>query len=202
MAVKDHSLDPKITEAARAEFLEKGFEKASVHQIAKRAGITTGALYTRYSGKDELFTSLVVEPMREAAGKAQSFYGLYMEAQQSRDPEKILEVIRTEERFYLDMLFEYYDACVLMFCRSAGSSLEQQLKAMMEMKTQSTLDFLRELSGTEADLDGVALIMNEQFSIYRQVLEKGYSKEKAISCLAQVEHFLEAGWRALFEEIL
>ena len=202
MAVKDHSLDPKITEAAKAEFMEKGFRKASVHQIARRAGITTGALYTRYSGKDALFSSLVEEPLKQAMGEMQPFDTLYMEAQKSRDPEKILEVIRAEERFYLDMLFDYYDVCVLMFCRSGGSQLEMNLKAMMEYKTQTTLDFLRELTGTQEDLDGIALIMNEQFSIYRQVLEKGYTKEKAVQCMQQVERFLEAGWRALFEEIL
>ena len=202
MAVKDHRLDPKITEAARAEFLEKGFQKASVHQIARRAGITTGALYTRYSGKDELFASLVVEPLKQAMEEPRPFDTLYIEAQESRDPEKILEVIRAEERFYLDMLFDHYDACVLLFCRSEGSRLEAALKAMMDRKTQATLEFLRELSGTRADLDGVGLIMNEQFNLYRQVLEKGYTREKAVQCMSQVERFMEAGWRALFEEIL
>ena len=37
MAVKNHALDQKIVEAARAEFLEKGFRGASLQQIAARA---------------------------------------------------------------------------------------------------------------------------------------------------------------------
>ena len=43
MAVKDHSLDDKIIRAAEAEFLEHGFVAASMHKIAERAGVTTGA---------------------------------------------------------------------------------------------------------------------------------------------------------------
>ena len=59
MAVKDHSLDDKIIRAAEAEFLEHGFVAASMHKIAERAGVTTGALYTRYKNKDALFGSPV-----------------------------------------------------------------------------------------------------------------------------------------------
>lgn len=55
MAVKDHSLDDKIIHAAEDEFLEHGFVAASMHKIADRAGVTTGALYTRYKNKDALF---------------------------------------------------------------------------------------------------------------------------------------------------
>ena len=37
----------KIQEAAMAEFLDKGFQGASLRQIVKNAGVTTGAFYTR-----------------------------------------------------------------------------------------------------------------------------------------------------------
>ena len=50
--------------------------------------------------------------------------------------------------------------------------------------------------------DGIGMIMGEQFHYYQQILEKGYSKEKAVSCMKTVETFLEAGWRDLFERIL
>ena len=48
MANKDHSLDDGIIQAAYAEFLAYGFQKASLHKIAEKAGVTTGAIYTRY----------------------------------------------------------------------------------------------------------------------------------------------------------
>ena len=51
MAVPDHSIDPRILESARKEFLTYGFEKASLKSICEGAGVTTGALYKRYKGK-------------------------------------------------------------------------------------------------------------------------------------------------------
>lgn len=38
-----------IQRAARQEFLEKGFRSASLRNIARAAGVTTGALYGYYA---------------------------------------------------------------------------------------------------------------------------------------------------------
>ena len=59
MSKPDKSIDPKILEAAKKEFLEKGYEKASTNVICKNAGVTWGALQKRYEGKDALFCALV-----------------------------------------------------------------------------------------------------------------------------------------------
>ena len=48
MSKPDKSIDPKILEAAKKEFLEKGYEKASTNVICKNAGVTWGALQKRY----------------------------------------------------------------------------------------------------------------------------------------------------------
>ena len=59
MALRDTSIDPLLLESARHQFIEKGFAKASVLEICKNAGVTTGALYIRYKGKAELYDALV-----------------------------------------------------------------------------------------------------------------------------------------------
>ena len=61
MAKADHTIDPRILQSAKGEFLAHGFEKASLKTICENAEVTTGALYKRYSGKEALFAA-VVEP--------------------------------------------------------------------------------------------------------------------------------------------
>ena len=51
----------KIQQAALDEFSEKGFFGASLRQIVKQAGVTTGAFYGYYSSKEALFAA-IVEP--------------------------------------------------------------------------------------------------------------------------------------------
>lgn len=41
----------KILAAAKAEFLEKGYQSASLRNIVKSAGVTTGAFYGYYSSR-------------------------------------------------------------------------------------------------------------------------------------------------------
>ena len=44
-----------IHRAAKAEFLEKGYKDASLRNIVKSVGMTTGAFYGYYKSKEELF---------------------------------------------------------------------------------------------------------------------------------------------------
>ncbi len=59
MSQADRSIDPRLLECAEKEFLEKGFEKASLRKICREANVTTGALYKRFNGKEELFSAIV-----------------------------------------------------------------------------------------------------------------------------------------------
>ena len=202
MAVRDHSLDGKIIEASRAEFLAHGYQKASLHKIAQQAGITTGALYTRYKNKDALFCSLVEGVLKDVGRQAQPVHDEYYAAQKTADPEQLLAAIRSEEQVYLDLLFDHYEECILFFCRSDGSSIQAMMDRMMALKARQTIDFLKKMARHDIDYDGVELILCEQFRYYRLILEKGFDKERAMRCMATVEEFLDAGWKSIFEKIL
>lgn len=55
----------KIEECARKEFKSKGYVEASLRTIAMEAGTTTGSIYSRYGGKEGLFSALVEPAARE-----------------------------------------------------------------------------------------------------------------------------------------
>jgi AcrR family transcriptional regulator len=49
----------KLIEAAAAVIGEKGFDRASLEEIAARAGMTRGAVYGNFKDKEELFLAVV-----------------------------------------------------------------------------------------------------------------------------------------------
>ena len=49
----------KILNAAKREFLNKGFADTNVRAVAQEAGVTTGALYNLFKNKDGIFEALV-----------------------------------------------------------------------------------------------------------------------------------------------
>ena len=52
-------LSERLLAAAADLFAEKGYEQAGVAEIARRAGVTTGAIYSRYTGKADLLQDAV-----------------------------------------------------------------------------------------------------------------------------------------------
>src|SRR5215468_170973 len=47
-----------LLEAARGLIREKGYEKTTLEAVARRAGMTTGAIYGNFKNRDELFIAL------------------------------------------------------------------------------------------------------------------------------------------------
>src|SRR4051812_36236505 len=49
----------RLIDAAARVFAEKGYDRAGVQEIARRAGLTTGAIYGRFQGKAELLQAAI-----------------------------------------------------------------------------------------------------------------------------------------------
>lgn len=79
----------KIETCAKKEFLEKGYVDASLRNIAANAGTTTGSIYSRYGGKEGLFSAIVESVAIE-------FVCIFREIQEKfhqTDPEKQPEIM-------------------------------------------------------------------------------------------------------------
>jgi AcrR family transcriptional regulator len=58
-----------LLDAARRVFLRAGYHGTSVEAIANEAGLTIGALYSRFEGKADLFLALLEQRMAERASQ-------------------------------------------------------------------------------------------------------------------------------------
>jgi AcrR family transcriptional regulator len=61
----------EILSAANVLFAEQGYHGTSMRQIAEEAGITLGGIYNHFSGKEDIFQSLIIEyhPIAEVVPK-------------------------------------------------------------------------------------------------------------------------------------
>ena len=201
MANRDHSLDDGIIQAAYSEFLAYGFQKASLHKIAEKAGVTTGAIYTRYKNKDALFVSLLQDFFEAMKVLFAPVAEEYEKAKHSAQPEDILRAINAEESIYFRLLTEHYDDCTLFFSRSDGSSVEMILKEIMNTKTKQTVEFFSEVYGKAPNEDAIRLLMGSQFWYFRQLLNEHLDKDEMFDCLCSILDFTNAGWRQLCDTL-
>ena len=62
MSLSEPAIDltrQRLIDAAAAVFTEKGYDRAGVQEIARRAGLTTGAIYGQFRGKAELLQAAI-----------------------------------------------------------------------------------------------------------------------------------------------
>ena len=142
----------KIQEAARAEFLDKGFQGASLRQIVKNAGVTTGAFYGYFSSKEALFNALV-------ESHATALMGKFMEAQISfaeLPEEQQLEHKGVESGTYLDWMVDYIcqhrEPVKLLLTRAEGTSYERFVHNMVDVEVEYTLQYMEVLRHLGKDI--------------------------------------------------
>lgn len=59
MYIKNSGFKDRLIESGKQEFLTYGYAQASLRRICNNAGVTTGAFYSCFSNKEDLFCSIV-----------------------------------------------------------------------------------------------------------------------------------------------
>ena len=97
----DRAIDPRLIESARRHFLNKGFADASLSDICRDAGVTTGALYKRFRGKEALFAASEKDLLDEIDARV----GIYEnEDPSARSDEELLSLWRDTEAGNLEWM--------------------------------------------------------------------------------------------------
>ena len=124
MSVRDTSIDPRLIKSAREEFEKNGFIKADLKTICDNAQVTTGAVYKRYKGKEELFCAVV----KDTADILDGFVAVRAKQFFSEMTDKdVYETWIMNEKFMLDlfkMLWKIRGDFVLLLEKSAGTAYE------------------------------------------------------------------------------
>lgn len=185
--------------AAKAEFLEKGFQSASLRNIVKTAGVTTGAFYGYYDSKEELFEALVRE-------QYDTFMGAYKKTIQEfgeMSPQRQMDNLGTFSfQCVHDMLLYAYDNLTefkLLLCCSDGTPFAGMLDEMVEIETKATHDFQETLDcigkpSPKIDPQLEHILITGMFNAYFELIIHEIPMEQAEIYLSQMWDFYCAGW--------
>lgn len=194
----------KIQQAAIDEFLEKGFRGASLRQIVKHAGVTTGAFYGYFSSKEALFAS-IVEP------HAQAIMANFMQAQLKfadlpKDEQPSHMGIESSSciNWMVNYICDHREAVKLLLLKAEGTSYENFVHNIVEVEVEYTLkymDVLRELGYLVPQLDRTLchIIASGMFGGIFEVVIHDIPKDQAMRDVGQLRAFYTAGWLALME---
>src|SRR5437588_1479794 len=99
----------RLLDAAEAVFARRGFHGASVEEIAREAGATTGALYSNFSGKEDLFLELFEESTAAQVGEYSQIFsaGTTLEEQARGGADRWMQILR-ERPAYFPLFIEFW----------------------------------------------------------------------------------------------
>ena len=189
----------KILQAARKEFIKKGFREASMRNIASAVGISATALYRHYSCKEEIFEA-VVSPAVRAWEK-------FADTESSRETEtareKGLDAMwndNSQTRHMVDLIYGDIDTQRLLFCSSEGTKYADFLSRIVDVVQERTLEFVGELKKNgiavkDFDPKEMHLILSTQYSILLEIVREEYTYEEALSHVATISEFFTQGDR-------
>lgn len=198
MALRDHSLDDKITASAMREFLDKGYTGASLRRIAENAGVTVGAIQTRYRSKDELFCSLLNPLLEDVEAAFRSVKADYYAAD-GAFLTHLEASMRHESEAILHLIFAHYEQAMLLFYRSGGSSLEHYFDMVVKSKIEESIQFFRKVGYAGVDEGLLGLLISAQFDSYRRIVMDCPDRQTAERYMNALMTYHYGGWTALFD---
>lgn len=144
MAKPDHSIDPRILASAKQEFLSLGFEKASLQHICSQAEVTTGALYKRYRGKEDLFCAVVADTVSDLKSILEEKTSVDLHELSDEALIKAWDMDEDYMMWWFRYLYDRHDGFVLLLKCSEGTSYSNFPHDWVETMTDATYDYYRE----------------------------------------------------------
>lgn len=147
----------RLLAAAGEVFAEKGYDRAGVQEIARRAGFTTGAIYGRFRGKADLLLAAI------EAQSQDEFDELFAEYRSKASGGKATEVLASVGSHLVTDEFDNGKALLLEAFVAARREpeLAEMLRQIMEDQEQDLtllIDAAKRTGGLDEQLDSFSVV--------------------------------------------
>ena len=189
----------RIHQAAKAEFLEKGFRGASLRNIVKSVGMTTGAFYGYYKSKEELFEALVGEPHDYLIGRFKDAQREFAQLPHEQQPEVMGDISGLCMYDMLHYAYAHLEECKLILCCSEGTRFSGLIDEMVEIEVESThtyLEVLNELGRPSPKIDPKLehILITGMFHTFFELVIHEMPLRDAENYIREMRAFYTAGW--------
>lgn len=186
----------RIIDIAREEFLQKGFEKASIRTITTRAKTAKSNLYNYFKDKNDLFGS-ILEPTVTNIQK-----GLEL-AKQFNIPKGIDEYTQESQMYVVGVVNQFVAENVteirLLLFKAQGSALENFKYQFLEAFTDNMCSWTKSI---RPDKEISRLFVRSVCSFYLSLVEQAilYGKSEDIQKFQlEFTNFVYHGWKGLLQ---
>ena len=171
MEKTESAVRSRLLEAGKEEFRDKGFLKASLRAICKKADVTTGALYFFFESKAALFEEIV----EETVGEMEQIAGKLTDSQNEEQT-----ISEEYDQLFMEFVWENRDIARILMEGAEGTRYENFWEDTCTKMEQLLQENFRKKCGKEADNDLVHILTGMKMQGYRELLKGNYSREKLL----------------------
>ena len=188
----------RLLECARSEFLDKGFQAASIREIAKKAETSTRAVYTRFPNKEGLFDA-IVSPVSDGLIELYQNYADQFWSK-NRGADGADTVSFDDAAIYVDMIDYIYDHKDEF--RLIQTSLDGKCHtALIEDLTDKNISYLSKWAGSAGDAGSeeelmmkmLHMLTNSFYASMFEPLRHGMNRREARFYIEKLCAFFVAG---------
>ena len=166
MEKTENAVRSRLLEAGKEEFRDRGFLKASLRAICKKADVTTGALYFFFESKAALFEEIV----KETVEKLKELTGDFSNREKQLQPEEY-------DRILMEFIWENRDIARILMDGAEGTRYDNFREDTCIRMEQFLRENLQKKCGKEVDSDLVHILAETKLQGYSELLRGDYSKE-------------------------
>lgn len=182
----------RILEAAKAEFLEYGYEKASLRKICAKAGVTTGALYFFFHNKQDVFEQVVRGTVDQL--------GRLTKGMIERELEDTAVGVENEKLF-LDFCWKNREVIMILYGKSAGTGYERFREELQLQLEDTYVRFFEKYSDPKPDRGLIHILVRMKIQSYIDILTGGYTLERTRELAEKIGWYTDGGFVSLMEKL-
>ena len=199
MQNEEQTTQEKILCAAKAEFLKKGFQTASLRAIVKAAGVTTGALYGYYSSKEALFDALVEESYTHLLSAFRNVLDDFSRLPIEQQPERMGTVSQACMEELLLYMFNHREAFHLLLLCSEGTRYSSMKEELVQLEVNAAHRYylvLEKLGMPAPQIDPRLehILVTGLMNAYFEMIIHDMPLVDAQQYLRELHSFYSAGW--------
>ena len=202
MSVKADNTRENILSTAKKHFLKDGLDGASLRNIVKDAGLTTGAFYKYFPTKESMFDALI-DPYLE---HIYQIYDAVLAAFEELSPQEQTDHMTASSedgiKQIIDYVYDNYDSFRLLLKCGDSGKYANFIHGMVEREMQSTIRYMETMRNAGFDIPLIDksllhMVGTGFFSSVFQIIEHDMDMETAKKNITQLKNFQTGGWEKL-----
>lgn len=192
-----------LIKSARAEFLEKGYDGASLRSIADRAGSSKGAIYIRYADKAELYAAVVKPAADGLIERVASSFGEFSQIPAEEQEARMYSYTEDGIAEMVDYIYDNYNDFKILTCSGEKTLYMEFMDRLVELDTEMTYRYI-EAVGIDAVEAGsltpekMHMINTACFTGIFEIVRRDMKRENAKHYVDFLCRFFRAGWSTIF----